>query len=237
MQTSCSHRYRRAQRHAARHSSRLRTKSLRRQTPRAKLVHGSTADTLRRSSSFFLPAGGLAATHLASTACACSRGSMHPGDRSAVALFFSPWTVVCRVRALSAAQASRQSQGEQQITAHPHTTPPHKSQPPIKLQQPLNFKSHCETLRDSKTLRTPLRTPLTLQDAVGKAAPHAELGTTTANRDSDSHLLTKTLCVYYMHVYICHYAYPLYMYNTHTSKRAIIFHVICKQQIHETAAI
>ena len=71
MQTSCSHRYRRVQRHAARHTSRLRTKSLRRQTPCAKLVHAAPL-TLSAVLLFFFTAGGLAATHLASTACACS---------------------------------------------------------------------------------------------------------------------------------------------------------------------
>ena len=103
-------------------------------------------------------------------------GSMHPGDMSAVARFYSPWTFVCRVRALSAAQASRQSQGEQQITAQHIHSPPHKSTPPNTLH---NFKTHCETLRDTAhTAHTARRCRYT--------GGHAIFGTTTANRGSDS---------------------------------------------------
>ena len=94
---------------------------------------------------------------------------------SAVALFYSPWTFVCRVRALSAAQASRQSQGEQQIS------PPHKSTPPNTLH---NFKTHCKTLRDTAhTAHTARRCRYT--------GGHAIFEPTTANRGSDSDLLTK----------------------------------------------
>ena len=108
-------------------------------------------------------------------------GSMHPGDMSAVALFYSPWTFVCRVRALSAAQASRQSQGEQQITAQHIHSPPRKSTPPSTLH---NNKTHCETLRDTAhTAHTARRCRYT--------GGHAVFGTTTANRGSDSDLLTK----------------------------------------------